>query len=118
VSATLRASNDIDGNRVSQARLNDDGWCSEQQGSDIFDPYIEIDFGRNVLFTTITTEGVTDLEIPLIGISLSSFFIEQYTVEVAGKEGGLQYVIPLTNNSQQAEPAVSSYCSTWLLQLI
>ena len=93
-SAVFRASNARIGNPASQARLDGDGWCSVQLAANIFDPYIEIDFGRDVLFNSVATQGV------------ESLFIERYRVEVAGEDGRLQYITPSTNSSQ-LEPAVS-----------
>ena len=94
VSAAFRASNARNGYPASQARLDDDGWCSGQLATNIFDPYIEIDFGRDVLFTAVTTEEA------------DSSFIERYRVQLAGEDGHLQYITPSTNTSQP-EPAVS-----------
>ena len=101
VSARLRASNDVSGNRASQARLSDDGWCSGQLGTNIFTPYIEVDFSRNLIFTSVATQGLP----VFIG---TDRHIERYRVEVAGEDGDRQYIIPSTNSSQP-QPAVSSY---------
>ena len=99
VSAEFRASNARSGNPASQARRDDDGWCSGRLATNIFDPYIEVDFGRDVLFTAVTTKEAID-------IFLNSSFIEQYRVQVAGEDGHLQYITPSINTSQP-EPAVS-----------
>ena len=56
--------------------------------------YIEIDFGRDVLFTSVTFEGV------------GSSFIERYRVQVAGEDGRHKFVTSSINSSQP-EPAVS-----------
>ena len=56
--AELRASNDISGYHASQAKFSDSGWCSSQLGTDIFDPYLEVDFGIDLLFTSVETQGV------------------------------------------------------------
>ena len=101
--SVLRASNDIDDNRASQARLNDDGWCSGLLATDIFDPYIEVDFGRDVLFTSVTIEGLD-----FNSIFPGSYFIERYRIQVAGEDASLLYIALSTNNSK-LEPAVSSY---------
>ena len=98
VSAIFRASNARSGNPASQARLDDNGWCSGVLATNIFDPYIEIDFGRNVLFTSVATQGVTSSD--------ETVFIERYRIEVAGEDGPFQYITPSTNSSQ-LEPAVS-----------
>ena len=92
--SVFRASSQESGNPASQARLDDNGWCSGQLATNIFDPYIEIDFGNDVLFTSVTFEGV------------DSSFIERYRVQVAGEDGRHKFVTP-TINSSQPEPAVS-----------
>ena len=94
MSAVFRASNARSGNPASQARLSNDGWCSGQLATNIFDPYVEIDFGRDVLLTSVIIEGV------------GSSFIERYRVQVAGEDGHHKFVTPSINSSQR-EPAVS-----------
>ena len=94
MSAVFRASNARSGNPESQARLRDYGWCSGQLATNIFDPYIEVDFGRDVLLTSVVVEGV------------ESSFIERYRVQVAGEDGRHKFVTPSINSSQP-EPAVS-----------
>ena len=100
LSTVFRASNDILNHTASQARLSDDGWCSGQLATNIFDPYIEIDFGRDLILTSVTIEG-------LDFIFSKDFFIERYRIQIAGEDASLQY-IALSNNSK-SEPAVSSY---------
>ena len=97
MSTVFRASNDISDYRASQARLSDGGWCSGELATDIFDPYIEIDFGRDLLFTSLVTQGVDFV--------FSDSFITRFRIEVAGENGYLQYIAPLLNISQ---PAVSN----------
>ena len=94
MSAIFSASNARSDNPESQARFRDDGWCSGQLATNIFDPYIEIDFGRDALLTSVTTEGA------------ESSFIERYRVQVAGEDGCHKFVTPSINSSQR-EPAVS-----------
>ena len=94
MSAVFKASSQESDYPASQARLDDDGWCSGQLATNIFDPYIEIDFGRDVLFTSVTFEGV------------GSSFIERYRVQVAGEDGRHKFVTSSINSSQP-EPAVS-----------
>ena len=94
MSAVFRASSQESDNPASQARLDDNGWCSGQLATNIFDPYIEIDFGSDVLFTSVTFEGV------------GASFIERYRVQVAGEDGRHKFVTPSINSSQP-EPAVS-----------
>ena len=105
MSATFRARNARSGNPASQAKLDDGGWCSGRLAANIFDPYIEVDFGRDVLFTSVATQGV------------ESLFIQRYRVEVAGEDGHLQYITP--SNNSQSQPAVSSYltCGLWFALL-
>ena len=110
--SVLRASNDIDGNRASQARLDDDGWCSGQLATDIFDPYIEIDFGRDVLFTSVTIEGLD-----FNSILPESYFIERYRIQVAGEDASLLY-IALSTNNYKLEPAVSSYMHAYYILIL
>ena len=99
--SVLRASNDISDYRASQARLSDNGWCSGQLATDIFDPYIEVDFGRDLILTSVTIEG-------LDFIVSEDYFIERYRIQVAEEDGSLQYIALSANNSK-SEPAVSSY---------
>ena len=99
--AELRASNDISGDYASQAKLSDSGWCSSQLATDIFDPYLEVDFGIDLLFTSVETQG---LDGGFFGLGLD-YYIERYRIEVAGDDGGLQYITPSINSSQ---PAVSN----------
>ena len=99
--SVLRASNDISDYRASQARLSDNGWCSGQLATDIFDPYIEVDFGRDLILTSVTIEG-------LDFIVSEDYFIERYRIQVAEEDGSLQYIALSANNSKP-EPAVSSY---------
>ena len=94
MSAEFRASNARSGNSASQASRDDNGWCSGQLATDIFDPYIEVDFNMDVIFTSVTTEEA------------DSSFIQRYRVQVAGEDGHLQYITPSINTSQP-EPAVS-----------
>ena len=94
MSAAFRASNARSGNPASQARHDDDGWCSGRLATNIFDPYIEVDFNMEVIFTSVTTEEA------------DSSFIQRYRVQVAGEDGHLQYITPSTNASQP-EPVVS-----------
>ena len=103
IGAVFRTSNSRSGNRASQARLGDDGWCSRQLATDIFDPYIEIDFGRGVLFSSITTQGVPPSTAEAL-LLLGNRFIERYRVEVAEEDGSYQYVTPSASIFQ---PAVS-----------
>ena len=104
MSAVFRASNSRSGNRASQARLSDDGWCSRQLATDIFDPYIEIDFGRDVLISSIETQGVPQT-IVRRALSMGGQFIERYRVQVAtGENSNFQYIISSAMNFQ---PAVS-----------
>ena len=104
MSAEFRASNSRSGNRASQARLSDDGWCSRQLATDIFDPYIEIDFGGDVLISSIETQGVPPT-LAERALFIGSRFIERYRVEAAvGENGNFQYITPSTMSFQ---PAVS-----------
>ena len=85
---------------ATEARLNDDGWCSDDQpeANNNF-PYLQVDFRTDVLFHSIQTEGFLAY--------LRSVFVEEYRVSVAGKDGQFHFINSSTNPSQ---PAVSSYC--------
>ena len=89
---------------MSQARLDDNGWCSGQLATNIFDPYIEVDFGMDVLFTSVATQGVPPNALEILMFDITSRFIERYRVEIAGEDGHLRYITPSANSSQ---PAVS-----------
>ena len=95
VGAIFRASSQTSGYPASEARLDDDGWCSGLLATNIFDPYIEVELNNDVLFSSVETAGVE-----------SVFYTERYRIEVAGEDGHLQYITPSTNSSQ-LEPAVS-----------
>ena len=103
LSTVFRASNDILNHTASQARLSDDGWCSGQLATNIFDPYIEIDFGRDLILTSVTIEGLN-----FNSILPGSYFIERYRIQVAGEDASLLYIALSANNSK-SEPAVSNY---------
>ena len=103
VSAVFRASNARSGYPASEARLDDDGWCSGLLATDIFDPYIEVDFGIDLMLTAVTTQGVPS------SITENDTFIgnrvtERYRIEVAKEDGYLRYITLSANISQ---PAVS-----------
>ena len=107
MSAVFRASNDINNHSASQVRLSDDGWCSDHLATDIFDPYIEIDFGRDILFTSVTIEGIDFLS--------GDHFIKRFRIQIAAKKGASLQYIALSANNSQLEPAVSIYS---LLKLV
>jgi len=98
------------GNPPSEATLGGDGWCSDQLGGDIFDPYLEVDFGTNVLFTAIVTQG---FDATLLQREL---FLERYQVELARKDGHLWYLAEIKNSSQM-ERAVSCYYFTCVFKV-
>ena len=97
MSAVFRASNARSGYPASEARLDDDGWCSGLLATNIFDPYIEVDFGMDLILTAVTTQGVPS------SITETNI-IERYRVEVAKEDGHLRYITLSANISQ---PAVS-----------
>ena len=96
----LRVSNHITNYSASEARLSGNGWCSGQLGTNIFDPYIEVDFGRDVLLTSVTTEGLDFL--------LSDYYIERYRIQVAREDASL-LSIALSINNSKPEPVVSTF---------
>ena len=77
--------------------------------TNIFDPYIEVDFGRDVLFSSVTTEGIPPRTIIVNDepMTIPARFIERYRVQVAGEDGQLQYITSLAINSSQPTPTVS-----------
>ena len=88
----------------SEALLSGEGWCSGQLGADIFDPYLEINFGTSVLFTAIVTEGFGGTLVQ------KGLFLERYRVKLAREDGHLWYLgEPTNSNSSQLEEAVSCY---------
>ena len=91
-------------------RLSDEGWCSDQLATDIFDPYIEVDFGRDLLFTSVATQGREPSPAEQM-IFVPERYIQRYRIETAGEDSGLQYITLSNseNNSEaQPQPAVSS----------
>lgn len=89
----------------SGAKLDGHGWCSAELGADIFDPYLEVDFGTDVLFAAIVTQGFANSKYESPG-SFKGVFIERYQVELARNDGHLWYLARSTNSSQ-AQAAVS-----------
>ena len=101
---TLRASNSMIFHSPSEALLSGKGWCSGQLGADIFDPFLEVNFGASMLFTAIVTEGFGGT------LLQKGFFLERYQVKLAREDGHLWYLAKPTNsNSSQLEEAVSCY---------
>ena len=114
VSTVFRASNARSGYPASEARLNDDGWCSGLLATNIFDPYIEVDFGMDLILTSVITEGVPPSTADTF-LFIGNRHIERYRVEVAKEDGYLRYITLSANISQ---PAVSlAYCVIILLYL-
>ena len=100
----MRANSEQSNYPTSKVRYDDDGWCSAQLGGDIFDPYLEVEFGQDVLFHAVVTEGFsTELRL------LPSAYIEQYQVEIAGNDEHFRYVAVPKNmtSSTMSQPAVS-----------
>ena len=91
----LTASNSIASHPPSEARLDDNGWCSGQLGADIHDPWLQVNFNASVLFTAIVTEGANGAK---------GLFLERYQVELAREDDHLLYLAKTSNSSQ---PAVS-----------
>lgn len=105
--AVLRASNSRTDYPVTEARINDDGWCSGQQGENIFDPYLEVNFGQDVIFDSIVTQGFSITNI-LEATLLKPVFTERYRIEVAGENKQFQHIAaPTMANSTNLNPAVS-----------
>ena len=97
-------------------RLSDDGWCSAQLATNIFDPYIEVDFGRNLLFTSVATQGLKPSL--LESIVIPARFVERYRVEVASEDGDLQYFTLSLNSSQPAVSYIQLANLFWFLLLV
>ena len=86
----------------SEALLDGNGWCSGQLGGDIFDPYLEVNFGTSVLFTAIVTEGFGGTPVQ------RGYFLERYQLKLAREDGHFWYIAkPTDSNSSQLEEAVS-----------
>ena len=98
--AVMSASNSMKSHSSSEARLDDSGWCSGQLGGNIFNPWLEVNFSTNVLFTAIVTKGVAVT--PLT----EELFLECYQLELAREDGQLLYLAK-PSNSSQPEKAVS-----------
>lgn len=101
---TLRASNSMIFHSPSEALLDGKGWCSGQLGADIFDPYLEVNFGTSVLLTAIVTEGFGGTLVQ------KGYFLERYRLTLAREDGHFWYLAkPTDSNSSQLEEAVSCY---------
>ena len=82
-----------------EARLSDNGWCSDDQPEPNNDfPYLQVDFGVDVLFHSIKTEGFSAY--------FRSVFVQEYRVAVAGKDGQFHFITSSTDSSQPAVSAV------------
>jgi len=79
-------------------RYDDDGWCSAQLGGDIFNPYLEIEFGQDIIFHAVMTEGFST------GF-LTFVFLERYQIEIAGEDEHFRYIA--SNATTNLQPAVS-----------
>ena len=103
VGVVLRANSEQSNYLASEVRYDDDGWCSAELGGDIFYPYLEVEFGQDVLFHAVVTKGFS-IEF------LSNVFLEQYQIEIAGKDEHFRYVAVSNNmtNSTVPPPAVCS----------
>jgi len=102
----LRASSEQSDYPASEVRRDDDGWCSDQLGGGIFNLYMEVKFGQDIIFHAVVTEGFST------GF-FSDVFLEQYQVEIAGKDEHFRYIaapINITNGSTELQPAVSEQC--------
>jgi len=85
-------------------RHDDDGWCSAQLGGNILNPYLEVEFGQDVMFHAVVTEGFSS------GF-LSNVFLERYQIEIAGKPDDHFRYIAVPKNTTVPQPAVSKNTS-------
>jgi len=101
----FRTRNFRSGYPSTEARLSGDGWCSGQQGENIFDdPFLEVDFGgQNVIFDSVATQGFSITDLPII---LKTVFTERYQIEVLGQDRVFR-LIAAPSNSTHSNPAVS-----------
>ena len=89
---------------ASEVRHDDDGWCSAQLGGNILNPYLEVEFGQDVMFHAVVTEGFST------GF-LSNVFLERYQIEIAGKPDDHFRYIAVPKNTTVPQPAVSKNAS-------
>ena len=105
---SFRTRNSRSGYPATEARISDDGWCSGQQGENVFDdPFLEVDFGdQDVIFDSVATEGfsITDISEAIIG---KTVFTERYQLEVTGQDGLFRLIATPSNSS----PAVCQNAS-------
>ena len=97
----FRTRNYRSGYPATEARISGGGWCSGQQGENVFDdPFLEVDFGdQDVIFDSVATQGFS--------ITLfTTVFTERYQIEIAGQGRHFQHIATPTNSTYQ-NPAVS-----------
>ncbi|XP_065898534.1 mucin-3B-like [Dysidea avara] len=96
----FRTRNYRSGYPATEARISGGGWCSGQQGENVFDdPFLEVDFGdQDVIFDSVATQGFS--------ITLfTTVFTERYQIEIAGQGRHFQHIATPTNSTYQ-NPAV------------
>ena len=117
-SATLSASSERSGNSASMATLsNDDGWCSSgQQRTAVPSIYLQVNFNADVLISAVVTEGFSGF--------FTTYFTQQYKVQIAGSSGSPRFVATSTDSSVAAVSQNTTYilttrpCYTYMQEFI
>ena len=74
------------------ATLSNDGWCSSgQQRTTQPSIYLQADFNTDALISAVVTEGISGF--------FTSYYTQQYLIQVAGGSGQPRYVVMPTNTS-------------------
>lgn len=94
--ASLTASSARSGNSASMAPLsNRNGWCSTgQQRTVVPSIYLQVDFHTDVLISAVVTEGFSSF--------FTTYFTQQYKLQIAGSDRVLRFVTTSTNSSVAA----------------
>ena len=94
-SALLTASSERSGYPASMATLSDDGWCSSgQQRTTQPSIYLQANFNTDVLISAVVTEGLPGF--------FTTYYTQQYLIQIAGSSGQFRYVVTSTNSSVAA----------------
>ncbi len=81
MSDQLFSSDSVDGKYTAEeSRLEGLSWCSENNPDQ---PWLQIEFGRDVIISTIQTAGFD-------GIAFFNYYVIRYTVEIGNSTGELE----------------------------
>ena len=77
------------------ATLSNDGWCSSgQQRTTQPGIYLQANLNTDVLISAVVTEGLSGF--------FTTYYTQQYLIQIAGSSGQFRYVAIPTNSSVAA----------------